>query len=136
MRTREPDSLKIQAFSSRAPSLRRPTGRGGIPACCRRQRGSVTDSVPERIETLASQLERLATSLSFAAVGLEEPSIRRYPQRRDPATLLVVAIVENVGYRQISSWWRLRVVGSKLAGASAWGAMERKGFATAEDEAT
>lgn len=74
----------------------------------------------------------LGISLSFAAVGLEELSFRRYPRRRDLVSLLVIAIVENVGYRQISIWWRLRGMISKLRGASAWGAMERKGFTTTE----
>ena len=41
-----------------------------------------------------------------------------------------VNIAENVGYRQISIYWRLRGMISKLRGAHAWGAMERKGFAT------
>ncbi|NNF14227.1 MAG: glycosyltransferase family 2 protein [Gemmatimonadetes bacterium] len=76
----------------------------------------------------------LGISLSFAAVGLEELSFRRYPKMRDLATLLVMAVVENVGYRQLSIWWRLRGMISKLRGASAWGVMERKGFATDGDD--
>ena len=74
----------------------------------------------------------LGISLSFAAVGLEELSFRRYPRRRDLMSLMAIAVVENVGYRQLSIWWRLRGMISKLRGASAWGAMERKGFATSE----
>jgi cellulose synthase/poly-beta-1,6-N-acetylglucosamine synthase-like glycosyltransferase len=77
----------------------------------------------------------LGISLSFAAVGLEELSFRRYPRRRDLLTLLVVAIAENVGYRQLSMWWRLRGMLSKLRGAQAWGAMERKGFSSSEEPA-
>lgn len=76
----------------------------------------------------------LGISLSFAAVGLEELSFRRYPRMRDLATLLGIAVVENVGYRQLSIWWRLRGMISKFRGASAWGAMERKGFSTADEE--
>ncbi len=76
----------------------------------------------------------LGIALSFAAVGLEELSFRRYPRLRDLVTLLVVAIAENVGYRQISIWWRLRGMISKFRGAKAWGAMERKGFATSEGD--
>ncbi len=76
----------------------------------------------------------LGISLSFAAVGLEELSFRRYPRMRDLATLLLVAVVENVGYRQLSIWWRLRGMISKFRGASAWGAMERKGFSTSDEE--
>lgn len=76
----------------------------------------------------------LGISLSFAAVGLEELSFRRYPRYRDLLTLLVIAIVENVGYRQLSMWWRLRGMVSKFRGARSWGAMERKGFASSDDE--
>ncbi len=75
----------------------------------------------------------LGLSLSFAAVGLEELSFRRYPRKRDLLTLLFVAIAENIGYRQISIWWRLRGMISKLRGAKAWGAMERKGFAASDE---
>jgi cellulose synthase/poly-beta-1,6-N-acetylglucosamine synthase-like glycosyltransferase len=67
-------------------------------------------------------------ALSFAAVGLEELSFRRYPRLRDLLRLLGVAITENVGYRQLSTYWRIRGMVSKLGGAKAWGAMERKGF--------
>lgn len=77
----------------------------------------------------------LGISLSFAAVGLEELSFRRYPRMRDLLTLLVLAIAENVGYRQLSIWWRLRGMISKLRGEVSWGAMERKGFASDDDEA-
>ena len=72
----------------------------------------------------------LGISLSFAAVGLEELSFRRYPRMRDLLTLLWVAVAENIGYRQISIYWRLRGMVSKLRGAHSWGVMERKGFAT------
>jgi cellulose synthase/poly-beta-1,6-N-acetylglucosamine synthase-like glycosyltransferase len=76
----------------------------------------------------------LGIALSFAAVGLEELSFRRYPRMRDLLHLLAVAIAENVGYRQISIYWRLRGMVSKLRGASSWGVMERKGFATSTPE--
>ncbi len=69
----------------------------------------------------------LGISLSFAAVGLEELSFRRYPRFRDLLTLLVIAIAENVGYRQLSIWWRLRGMISKFRGAQSWGVMERRG---------
>lgn len=67
-------------------------------------------------------------ALSFAAIGLEELSFRRYPRFKDLLRLLGVAILENVGYRQLSTFWRVRGMASKLSGAKAWGSMERKGF--------
>lgn len=70
-------------------------------------------------------------ALSFAAIGLEELSFRRYPRFGDLIRLLGVAVVENIGYRQLSTYWRVRGMVSKLTGATAWGAMERKGFQAA-----
>ncbi len=70
----------------------------------------------------------LGIALSFAAVGLEELSFRRYPRFRDVVKLLVVAAVENIGYRQLSTYWRIRGMVSKMGGGHAWGAMERRGF--------
>ena len=67
---------------------------------------------------------------SVAAVLLEELSFRRYLRFRDVITLLVVALLENFGYRQMTSWWRLRGVIDYLKGKNAWGAMTRKGLAT------
>lgn len=89
---------------------------------------------PEYVLAFLAVAFALGISLSFAAVGLEELSFRRYPRTRDLITLLVIAIVENVGYRQLSIWWRLRGMVSKLRGTQSWGAMERKGFASSDDE--
>lgn len=68
-----------------------------------------------------------AIALSFAAVGLEELSFRRYPRARDLVRMLWVSITENFGYRQLSTYWRIRGM-MKLRGTTTWGAMERKGF--------
>ncbi len=67
-------------------------------------------------------------ALSIAAVGLEELSFRRYPRVRHLLTLFWLAVAENLGYRQINAFWRIRGVVSKLRGATGWGTMERKGF--------
>ncbi len=67
-------------------------------------------------------------ALSFAAVGLEELSFRRYPRFKDLLRLLGVAVSENFGYRQLSTYWRIRGMVANVRGAKAWGAMERKGF--------
>jgi len=69
-------------------------------------------------------------ALSFAAVALEELTFRRYPRIRDLLGLFGLAITENLGYRQLSTYWRIRGMISKIRGATAWGAMERKGFQT------
>ncbi len=79
----------------------------------------------------------LGSALSVAAVALEEISFRRYRRFRDLVTLLGIALVENFGYRQISTWWRLRGLVSATRRDLRWGSMERQGFdgpsSTADD---
>ena len=68
--------------------------------------------------------------LSIAAVALEELSFHRYPRFSDLFQLFGLAILENFGYRQLTSYWRIRGFFSGLRGVSGWGKMERKGFTT------
>jgi hypothetical protein len=37
-------------------------------------------------------------------------------------------VLENLGYRQLTVWWRLRGVVSFIRGKKSWGKMTRKGF--------
>ena len=67
-------------------------------------------------------------ALSVAAVGLEELSFRRYPRLRDVVRLFALAVLENFGYRQLSTFWRVRGMFSTLRRKKGWGAMTRKGF--------
>ena len=67
-------------------------------------------------------------ALSIAAVGLEELSFRRYERWRDLGRLLLLAAAEPFGYRQLSTWWRVKGVLTAFRGVQAWGAMERRGF--------
>lgn len=70
----------------------------------------------------------LGSALSVAAVALEEISFRKYRRFGDLATLLGVALIENFGYRQLSTWWRLRGLVSAIRGDLNWGTMERQGL--------
>ncbi len=66
--------------------------------------------------------------LSMSAVVLEEFTMRRYPSVKDLARLLAAAVLENFGYRQLLTLWRLEGVWDGLRGKRGWGAMERRGF--------
>jgi cellulose synthase/poly-beta-1,6-N-acetylglucosamine synthase-like glycosyltransferase len=66
--------------------------------------------------------------LSIAAVGLEELGFRRYPKVSHLAHLFLLAAAENVGYRQLISFWRLHGMISALRGVRTWGEQERRGF--------
>ena len=64
---------------------------------------------------------------------LEEMSFRRYGRLRDRALLVVWALLENLGYRQLTVFWRISGIVSYLRGKRAWGSMKRKGFQTEDD---
>jgi cellulose synthase/poly-beta-1,6-N-acetylglucosamine synthase-like glycosyltransferase len=66
--------------------------------------------------------------LSLSAVALEELSFRRYPRLLDLLHLFGLAALENVGYRQLNTWWRVKGTISALRGAQGWGKMTRTGF--------
>jgi len=59
---------------------------------------------------------------------LEEISFHIYPRFRDLFVLFIAALVENLGYRQLNSWWRLLGLMRWIRGKnSSWGEMKRIG---------
>jgi cellulose synthase/poly-beta-1,6-N-acetylglucosamine synthase-like glycosyltransferase len=71
----------------------------------------------------------LGIVLSVAALALEEFSFRRHGRDRDVARMLLFALFENVGFRQLVSFWRLLALFDLVRGKNAWGVMERRGLA-------
>jgi hypothetical protein len=67
--------------------------------------------------------------ISVAAVLLEELSFRRYPRASQLLVLASVGVIENFGYRQLTTWWRLKGVRDFFKKTQGWGTMTRKGFA-------
>lgn len=65
---------------------------------------------------------------SVSSVILEEISFHRYPRTRDLLKLLVLGVIENFGYRQITVWWRIKAFWDYWRGVQSWGAMTRVGF--------
>ena len=50
--------------------------------------------------------------VTLASMAIEELSFHRYPRWRDLAVSALAAVLENVGYRQATAWWRIaRLVG-------------------------
>jgi len=70
----------------------------------------------------------LGTALTAFTLILEDLSFHRYNSFRDRALLFWWALLENMGYRQLTVWWRLRGLWKFIRGRKDWGAMERKGF--------
>jgi cellulose synthase/poly-beta-1,6-N-acetylglucosamine synthase-like glycosyltransferase len=67
--------------------------------------------------------------VSISALAVEEFSFHRYRRWRDLLTAVAAVLVENVGYRQMHSWWRLKGLVRALRGReTSWGVMTRTGF--------
>lgn len=64
--------------------------------------------------------------LSVGAIALEEIRFRRFPKASHVLILLLAAILENFGYRQLCSWWRISGFIQYFQGKKAWGSMPRK----------
>ena len=66
--------------------------------------------------------------LSVSALLLEETSFHLYPRFSQMGLLVATAILENVGYRQLVTFWRVVGLTRWLRGArSSWGTMTRTG---------
>lgn len=70
----------------------------------------------------------LGVAISVGVLALEEAQIRRLPDTKSLLLLMLAAMTENFGYRQVNDLWRLRGVWQFLTRAKGWGAMTRRGF--------
>jgi cellulose synthase/poly-beta-1,6-N-acetylglucosamine synthase-like glycosyltransferase len=71
------------------------------------------------------------TLLSLLSVLLEEYSARRYPRLRDVLIISAYSLLENVLYRQWLAIIRVSGFFDFFKGKEEWGAMKKKGFASA-----
>ncbi len=70
----------------------------------------------------------LGLLLSASAIMLEELSFHLYRRPRHLLVLLAAMVVENLGYRQLTAWWRLRAIFTWLRRKPGrWGEMTRSG---------
>ena len=68
----------------------------------------------------------LGMLVSMTGLFLEEMSVHMYKRPRELAALVALALIENVGYRQLTLLWRLQGLWQTAIGASAqWGTMTR-----------
>lgn len=58
--------------------------------------------------------------LSVFTLVLEEISFHRYPKFKHMIHLILVAVIENIGYRQLNSWWRIKGTWSYLRKNQNW----------------
>lgn len=72
--------------------------------------------------------------ISVLSLVLEQDEIERFSRVRDLWMVLLIAIAENFGFRQICSIWRIRGLIQHFRGMKpTWGTMERRGFSTPTD---
>ena len=67
--------------------------------------------------------------LSLQALVMDELEGGFYQTVRQRAVLVLFALVENFGYRQLTLFFRLRGMWKYFTGDKSWGSMVRKGFA-------
>jgi cellulose synthase/poly-beta-1,6-N-acetylglucosamine synthase-like glycosyltransferase len=65
--------------------------------------------------------------LSITGVLLDDLVFRRYQDLSALLALVLLAAIENLGYRQLMAWWRLRGLWDYWRGSSGWGEMRRYG---------
>lgn len=66
--------------------------------------------------------------LSVWAIVLEELSFKRYSRRRDFWRLIGFALIEGLGYRQMTVLFRVQAFWKYARGVESWGRMTREGF--------
>ena len=66
--------------------------------------------------------------LSISAVMLEEYNFMKYDKVRDYLIMIVFAVLENFGYRQLTTWWRLRAFFGYRRKKNSWGNIKRNEF--------
>ena len=66
---------------------------------------------------------------------LDEFTHRHYTRWRDLPLLLLWSLLEGVGYRQLTVFWRLRGLLGFARGRSEWGVMSRRGFTQEGEQA-
>jgi hypothetical protein len=70
----------------------------------------------------------LGTAVTLISLVLSDIATARYQRGRELAMLVVVAILESFGYRQLNSWWGCVGTVQALSGRGSWGAITRRAF--------
>ncbi len=73
----------------------------------------------------------LGIVLTIAALALEEFNFGRHRNPRDVTRMLVYAVLENVGYRQLNDLWRMLGLVDLARRKQGWGAQVRRGIGKA-----
>jgi YaiO family outer membrane protein len=67
-------------------------------------------------------------AVTLFAVLLNDLATERYLRGRDLGLLVLAAVLENCGYRQLNSWWSCVGTVQAMTGKSGWGVIKRRDF--------
>jgi cellulose synthase/poly-beta-1,6-N-acetylglucosamine synthase-like glycosyltransferase len=70
----------------------------------------------------------LGIILSLTSLILEETTVKKYRNPRDLFFMAILSVVENLGYRQLVTLWRLKGTVDLIRRKKKWGQMIRKKF--------
>ena len=70
--------------------------------------------------------------LSIGAILLDEFNLKKNSGISDYLILVTYSILENFGYRQLTTWWRFVAFWQYKRSGNKWGAMKRKSFSSDE----
>ncbi|WZL72710.1 glycosyltransferase [Clostridiaceae bacterium 35-E11] len=72
--------------------------------------------------------------ISISSILLEEYTFRRYEKVSEYMRLIFYSIFENFGYRQLTTWWRVRSVFGYRVKKNKWGNIDRQEFREEENK--
>lgn len=84
------------------------------------------DGLQRMVRPFLLSTEVVAAGGTIRVVNGSQVKYGRVVKTAVPTNLL--ALMENLGYRQLTVYWRLRGFWNFLRGRKDWGKMERKGF--------
>jgi cellulose synthase/poly-beta-1,6-N-acetylglucosamine synthase-like glycosyltransferase len=73
--------------------------------------------------------------VSLAGIMLQGIALGNYPRYRSLAKMGLYAILDNVGYRQLTSWWRTKAYVTYYTRRASWGKIDRGGYPSTQAEA-
>jgi len=72
--------------------------------------------------------------LSIGAILLDEYNFKKYNNISEYFTLVIYSVLENFGYRQLTTWWRFVAFWQYKRRGNKWGDMKRKAFSEKSQE--
>ncbi|HEY5494771.1 MAG TPA: glycosyltransferase [Candidatus Anoxymicrobiaceae bacterium] len=69
--------------------------------------------------------------VSLLGIALEGVALQHFPRVRSLAKMTFYAVLENLGYRQVNTWWRTKAYVTYYTRKTKWGDMERQAYSGA-----